>query len=330
MELIAFAQGVNGEEGPQARRLKESIKFLENRLEEIKQQTFGKSAEAQRTFIQIQLSTTYSALLNKQMELIVLVEGVNGEEGPQARCLQESIAFLENRLEKIKQQDQEAAINSLIDSIPGDEATRFIFSASKDSAKVLFDALEREKQITILTRPVIRTLDNELAILFLGTKEQNLFIGIVPQIQGDRIQATIKLARNIDDQILQDQSMTWWDKEVPLILSEWILKEDISTVVGGVRFNPDGSETGKELLLCITPRIVPPKDQEKSLVTAYFLKYADPATAFKVLQTTFADTPDVRLALDPKTNDLIVYGTESVHEKVLEVLKVLDTEPKPK
>jgi len=46
--------------------------------------------------------------------------------------------------------------------------------------------------------------------------------------------------------------------------------------------------------------------------------------AVEVLQTTFAETPDVFLTLDPNTNYLVVLGTASVHAKVVEVLKMLD------
>jgi len=65
-------------------------------------------------------------------------------------------------------------------------------------------------------------------------------------------------------------------------------------------------------------------EKEKSIIRTYFFKHADPETVLKVMQTMFAETPEVRLALDPNTNHLVVLGNASVHEKVVEVLKTLD------
>ena len=46
-------------------------------------------------------------------------------------------------------------------------------------------------------------------------------------------------------------------------------------------------------------------------------------------RTMLAGTPGVRMSLDPKTNDLLVLGDAAVHDKVAEVLKVLDSQEKP-
>jgi len=70
-----------------------------------------------------------------------------------------------------------------------------------------------------------------------------------------------------------------------------------------------------------------PPTQKKApdnIVKVYVVQNADPKTALAVLQTMLAGTPDVRLSLDPKTNNLIVLGNEAVHAKVRETLNILD------
>ena len=62
----------------------------------------------------------------------------------------------------------------------------------------------------------------------------------------------------------------------------------------------------------------------KQIITVYVIKNADPKTVLSVMQTMLAGMPEVHLQLDPKTNDLIVLGTEAVHVKVREILKTLD------
>ena len=135
------------------------------------------------------------------------------------------------------------------------EGTRLVFSASKESAKIILDTLEKENLITVLSRPEIRALDNEMAIIFVGTQEKGLYFGIVPRIKDGNIHATIEMARNTD---AQEISPGTWQKVSPLFTNEWTLKEGVSTVVSGVTVNSDDNADVKKILLCITPRIVMP------------------------------------------------------------------------
>ncbi|MCL2119472.1 MAG: hypothetical protein FWH27_13700 [Planctomycetaceae bacterium] len=70
------------------------------------------------------------------------------------------------------------------------------------------------------------------------------------------------------------------------------------------------------------------QNDEKKIIMAYIIKNADPETVLAVMKTVFAETPDVRLALDPKTNHLVVLCNKSVrdkvHDKVVEILKEMD------
>jgi len=66
---------------------------------------------------------------------------------------------------------------------------------------------------------------------------------------------------------------------------------------------------------------------KKPVEKSYPIKNADPKTVLAVMQTMFAETPEVKLSLDPKTNSLIIFGNELVHGKVAAVQKVLDSPP---
>ena len=79
---------------------------------------FTSNTEIQRVseYFKTQVSATYSLLLNRQMDLFFLAEGVGGEDGPKARSLKEQISFLQNNLEQIKRQEQEATIRPFINT----------------------------------------------------------------------------------------------------------------------------------------------------------------------------------------------------------------------
>ena len=56
---------------------------------------------------------------------------------------------------------------------------------------------------------------------------------------------------------------------------------------------------------------------------SYPIVTADPDSALKVLQSVLVGSPDVRLALDPKTGSILAWGRPSDHAKIRETLQEL-------
>jgi type II secretory pathway component GspD/PulD (secretin) len=63
-----------------------------------------------------------------------------------------------------------------------------------------------------------------------------------------------------------------------------------------------------------------PDKNTEARVDVYHLGLADPETVLKVLQTTLAGAPDVRMMVDAKSNDLIVNARPAEHAKIRELL----------
>jgi type II secretory pathway component GspD/PulD (secretin) len=62
---------------------------------------------------------------------------------------------------------------------------------------------------------------------------------------------------------------------------------------------------------------------EKPTVESHSLLGSDPTTTLEVLQTTFAGQPGINMALDPKSNNIIMLATEESHKKVDEIISKL-------
>lgn len=62
---------------------------------------------------------------------------------------------------------------------------------------------------------------------------------------------------------------------------------------------------------------------EKPYVESHSLSGSDPTTTLEVLQTTFAGQPGINMALDPKSNNIIMLATEESHKKVDEIISKL-------
>jgi type II secretory pathway component GspD/PulD (secretin) len=59
---------------------------------------------------------------------------------------------------------------------------------------------------------------------------------------------------------------------------------------------------------------------ESAQLEVYTIPTADPPSVLQVLQTLLAGEPDIRLALDPKTDNLIAMGRPSAHETIVATL----------
>jgi hypothetical protein len=100
--------------------------------------------------------------------------------------------------------------------------------------------------------------------------------------------------------------------------------------------------------LCLAPQLAPgqPTDSAKPVASryrkaeqpkvtkVYTLKYADSkdiASAVEKLVGRGADEPDPpRVVADPRTNSLVVAGTEQQQERIAELIESLDVPPKPR
>ena len=106
--------------------------------------------------------------------------------------------------------------------------------------------------MTILSRPQITTVDQDLAVVFVGSEEKNMVIGIIPRIKGDRIHTAITVKRDVDDDM---DSKTFDFKTVATLQDNvaWFMSLNLKT---------DDGEPEKDLILCIKPTIIPPNEKE--------------------------------------------------------------------
>ncbi|QEF98831.1 Bacterial type II/III secretion system short domain protein [Stieleria maiorica] len=56
----------------------------------------------------------------------------------------------------------------------------------------------------------------------------------------------------------------------------------------------------------------------------HFVRVADPATVFEVLQTLLQDEPGTRVAIDPATNAIIAFATPNTHKQITEVIAKME------
>jgi len=72
---------------------------------------------------------------------------------------------------------------------------------TNEAVAKVFQHLEKEEKLTILSRPQLKTLDNQLALAFVGSQgsENNYFWGIVPRLSNDRVVAMISLNKGFTD-----------------------------------------------------------------------------------------------------------------------------------
>ncbi|WP_182870081.1 secretin N-terminal domain-containing protein [Rhodopirellula sp. JC639] len=56
----------------------------------------------------------------------------------------------------------------------------------------------------------------------------------------------------------------------------------------------------------------------------HFVRVADPATVFEVLQTLLQDEPGTRVAIDPATNAIIAFATPNTHQQITEVIAKME------
>ena len=62
----------------------------------------------------------------------------------------------------------------------------------------------------------------------------------------------------------------------------------------------------------------------KPIFQTHFVRTADPATVFEVLQTLLQDEPGTRIAIDPSTNALIAFATPTTHQKITDVIAKME------
>ncbi|MCL2117656.1 MAG: hypothetical protein FWH27_04420 [Planctomycetaceae bacterium] len=142
-----------------------------------------------------------------------------------------------------------------------DEVKGFVFTASSESIHTLFDILQKEGKISILNRPQITTLNDQMAVVFVGSLEKNLMVEVIPRITGDRILAAITVKRDVDGNR---------DAKTFQCSTLAALQENVPLFVGGLTMKSDDGEAGREIMLCVTAKIVPPKVKEMPLRTVFF------------------------------------------------------------
>jgi len=126
-----------------------------------------------------------------------------------------------------------------------------IHAPSKDSMKVLHDALKKEENVTILSHPQMMAADNQMAVVFVGDKEKGLYIGVVPNIVDEhRIRAKISVSSQIQGGTKAEfETIAFLQNEVPLTVS-------------GIKMKSDDGESVKEIVLCVRATIVSPNEKE--------------------------------------------------------------------
>ncbi|MCS7466587.1 general secretion pathway protein [Stieleria sp. ICT_E10.1] len=62
----------------------------------------------------------------------------------------------------------------------------------------------------------------------------------------------------------------------------------------------------------------------RPLFQTHFVRVADPATVFEVLQTLLQDEPGTRVAIDPATNAIIAFATPNTHKQITEVIAKME------
>lgn len=109
-----------------------------------------------------------------------------------------------------------------------------------------------------------------------------------------------------------------------------------ATTDGSLRFatDPEGKKvllTGKPEVVARAKEIVEALDAGKGAdrlestpqLEVYTINSADPNAVLQVLQTLLAGEPDVRLAIDPKTGNLVAYARLAQHKTIRETLEQL-------
>ena len=118
----------------------------------------------------------------------------------------------------------------------------------------VFQHLEKEEKLTILSRPQIMSMDNQLAVVCVGSQgsESNYFLAIVPRLSNDRVVAMIALNKGVTENMKSTEKTQKFEGIVTLRENE--------PFVGFLSEVPrkDGQE-GKKLLFCITAKVIPPK-----------------------------------------------------------------------
>ncbi|MCL2346873.1 MAG: M56 family metallopeptidase, partial [Planctomycetaceae bacterium] len=143
-----------------------------------------------------------------------------------------------------------------------DETTGQAFSMSKESVKDLFDTLQKEKKITILSAPRIMAAEKQMAVIWVGSnKEKNIVMAIAPRVAGDRIFADITLKKDVDDKL---NTKTF---ECGTLA---VLQENVPLFVSGLTMKSADGEAGNEVMFCVTATIVPPKKEVKTERTVSF------------------------------------------------------------
>jgi type II secretory pathway component GspD/PulD (secretin) len=113
--------------------------------------------------------------------------------------------------------------------------------------------------------------------------------------------------------------------------------DDISVAIGpmGTRLFATGSIEALAKLQDVVLSVDVARQQEGDLAAAateqpqlrtHPIQVADPEGALAVLQTLLAGSPDVRLALDPKTNKVIALARPSEHKTILDTIAQLEGE----
>jgi beta-lactamase regulating signal transducer with metallopeptidase domain len=191
-----------------------------------------------------------------------------------------------------------SSMQMLMEAGSPDITQEVIFTASHDAMKVLLASLEKEKMITVLSKPQIMTVENEMAIVFVGSKEKNILVEVIPRIIGDRILAAITLKRDVDDNT--KNAKTEFNTQV-------MLQENV-TWFASMKLKSDDIETEKEILLCVTANIVrpePPKvkpQMEKIFSGQVFMPDGTPARNATVHFALY-ENPDVMFLLSSRKTD---------------------------
>ena len=127
----------------------------------IKGELFTSNSEVQRMtdFYRTQVSATFTELLKNELLLNnYLVEGVGGPEGPNARQARQSIVFLEDKLEQIKQQERSDAIRPYINS--NFDLLTTLKNRTTDSITIIENQLEEVQAKIVQLKDELRTQGN--------------------------------------------------------------------------------------------------------------------------------------------------------------------------
>lgn len=126
-----------------------------------------------------------------------------------------------------------------------------------------FRELEQEGKLTILSRPQIMAMDNQLAIVCVGSRESGYMCGIIPRLVNDRIIALISFSKG--DLTVSETTF------VPTQRFEGIVSlQENEPFVGCLSKSSQNNQQlftesfqenweSQKLLLCLTADIIPPK-----------------------------------------------------------------------